>query len=277
MDAAAHRKALSIIEFPRGKIWSEIRRKRTAYLLDWKRAARFSISQDGRTIRRFKRPGASDVSLRVLDRLARAYAGSLAGRESLHATTLGLDGEAVAFLGPSGEGKSTLAAALIRRGWALLSDDVLPFRAGRSGVLVSPAGGELKLSHRALRVLGRSGPRGEFDPNLRKWIVRFPSPDRRYELKAAILLSRGSRRAPRLRRLRGAQAALVIQSSFYNEVLRPRRVLRKQFSAAAELAGRMPVWRLRYPSGLRMLPRLARRVESCVREPALREKPAAAR
>jgi serine kinase of HPr protein (carbohydrate metabolism regulator) len=43
--------------------------------------------------------------------------------ETLHASTVALDGRAVMISGPSGSGKSDLALRLIDRGFALVSDD----------------------------------------------------------------------------------------------------------------------------------------------------------
>ena len=44
----------------------------------------------------------------------------------LHACSVAVDGQAIAFAGASGAGKSTLAAAFHRRGFQLLADDVTP-------------------------------------------------------------------------------------------------------------------------------------------------------
>lgn len=44
--------------------------------------------------------------------------------ETLHATTVAIDGRAIAIEGPSGSGKSDLALRLIDRGAALVSDDI---------------------------------------------------------------------------------------------------------------------------------------------------------
>lgn len=43
--------------------------------------------------------------------------------ETIHASTVALDGRAVLIMGPSGSGKSDLALRLIDRGFVLVSDD----------------------------------------------------------------------------------------------------------------------------------------------------------
>lgn len=55
----------------------------------------------------------------------------------IHAATVEIDGEAVSFAGASGAGKSTLADAFVRRGYALLSDDVSPVDLAHGTILPS--------------------------------------------------------------------------------------------------------------------------------------------
>ena len=43
--------------------------------------------------------------------------------ETVHASTVALDGRAVVIMGPSGSGKSDLALRLLDRGFTLVSDD----------------------------------------------------------------------------------------------------------------------------------------------------------
>ncbi|MFY7853077.1 MAG: HPr kinase/phosphorylase, partial [Brevundimonas sp.] len=70
-------------------------------------------------------PGAAEVELRLI--LLGSVLGvicHLRGLFPLHASCVSIDGEAVAFCGASGAGKSTTALHLTLRGHGLLSDDV---------------------------------------------------------------------------------------------------------------------------------------------------------
>jgi hypothetical protein len=76
------------------------------------------------------------------------------GRFVLHASVVNLGGRAIAFMGPVGAGKSTLAAAFHSLGYRILADDnaVLDLDAGRPRVL--PAFPSLKIYPAVARSLG---------------------------------------------------------------------------------------------------------------------------
>lgn len=108
----------------------------------------------------------------------------------LHATTVTRDGEAVAFLGEPGAGKSSLGAAFLSQGWELVSDDVT---AVDDEGLVRPGYPRMKLSRDAAEAFGfKPGPRvhpevekhwvevGSFAPGpaaLRRALVLAPAPN----------------------------------------------------------------------------------------------------
>ncbi len=75
-----------------------------------------------------------------------------------HAATAVRDGQAVVLAGDSATGKSTLLAALLARGWAMLGDELAPVTVDGSGaVTVGATGGEVRLWPDAIEQLEWSG------------------------------------------------------------------------------------------------------------------------
>jgi hypothetical protein len=75
----------------------------------------------------------------------------------LHASTVAVNGSALAFIGDSGWGKSTTAGALHARGHRLVSDDVTAIALNSSPIpIVIPGYGRLKLWPDAAKALGAS-------------------------------------------------------------------------------------------------------------------------
>lgn len=64
----------------------------------------------------------------------------------LHGSAVVIDGKAFAIVGDSGAGKSTLASAFLKRGYQLLSDDVIPVALSEDDIpIVTPAYPQQKL------------------------------------------------------------------------------------------------------------------------------------
>ena len=89
----------------------------------------YHVAPDGRMVTAFPADGAEEraLALTLVGPVATFVAHKL-GYPSLHASAVVVDGEAVIFLGPGGQGKSTLAAEFLQHGAPLLTDDVLPLR-----------------------------------------------------------------------------------------------------------------------------------------------------
>lgn len=71
----------------------------------------------------------------------------------LHASTVSIDGDAVAFVGRSGDGKSTTASTFLRRGHRVLSDDVAAVRRVDDVPVVTPGHPTVKLDPAAATAL----------------------------------------------------------------------------------------------------------------------------
>ena len=91
----------------------------------------FDVTAGGREIR-WHRPQGADLEAGRLDVLGRVLALALhaSGWLSLHGSAVALADGAVAFLAPKGNGKSTLAFALMRAGAALMTDDTVVIGSG---------------------------------------------------------------------------------------------------------------------------------------------------
>ncbi|SDW26938.1 ATP-binding cassette domain-containing protein [Paenibacillus sp. PDC88] len=71
----------------------------------------------------------------------------------LHGSAVVIDGEVYAFVGESGAGKSTLSAALVNRGYNLISDDVIAVSMSSCNPVVYPAYPQQKLNAYSLDML----------------------------------------------------------------------------------------------------------------------------
>jgi hypothetical protein len=114
----------------------------------------FLVSADGGAVLWAPVPGAS-VDAAALDLTGRVLAGALhlRGELVLHASAVAIEGAAVALIGPKRRGKSTLAAALVRSGARLLTDDTLAV--GGSPPCARPGVHHIRLHGDAMRAVGR--------------------------------------------------------------------------------------------------------------------------
>ncbi len=184
------------------------------------------------------------------------------GRLVLHASAVGTDHAAIAILGESGQGKSTLAAALYARGFTAVADDVVSIQIDTIGQRVSPGFPQFKLWPEAAAALG-------YAVETMPWL--HPSSEKR-----ALCAHRGfstATLAPKrfyvladglvgeIELLRRQEALIeLLRHSYCNRVLDVTEAP-SHFSHCASLANSVPVRRLRTPRSLPAIPELVRIVE----------------
>lgn len=191
----------------------------------------------------------------------------LSGAPVLHGSAVTVAGRAVACLSHSGGGKSTLAAALMRRGARLLADDVLALDMQGGPVHCRPAYPAMRLwPDEAGHFVGRYEHLERVDPGQGKRLV--PIGEAAFcdepQLLGAILLPR--RREPgtavRLTELSPRDAVVqLLRYSYAGRAPEFMGLQDRRLGFFATMAQQVPVLRLEYPSGLEHLEAVCQAVE----------------
>jgi hypothetical protein len=252
---------------PAGGRWLDCARDAGGYLLRFSALADFSVDVGGRDIVCRARRGTPLATLRhlLLDQVLPLVL-NLRGRDALHATCVLTPGGACAFTGPTGAGKSTLAASFLLAGYPVLSDDCLVLGEDGEAILATPAYPGLRLWGDALAALG--GARAPSRPvahytskrRLRARERRTPRLAARHPLARVYALAppaageRGAPAAPRLERLSRREGLVELIAAAFRLDIADRGMLARQFGFLARVASRVPVRRLRVPRDFAGLP-----------------------
>ena len=172
------------------------------------------------------------------------------GVTCLHASAIAVDGHAVAFVGPEGIGKSTTAAALARRGYAVLSDDVVALEEKQGVFYVQPAYPHLCLWPESVKLIyGSAEALPRFVPNWEKRRMPLGDDDVRFEnrvlpLGGIYILDERRVVAPYIEPM-GAQGAFVsLVANTYATDFLDREMRAREFGVLGRLVSNMPVHRL---------------------------------
>jgi hypothetical protein len=216
----------------------------TGYLLSAPAVGRILISPDGTELLCDPKPGCPEWTT-LIPAQALPLAATLRGFEVLHASGVVLGGRAALFTGPPGAGKSSLAAALLRLGATLLSDDTVALET-RDGALVAHPGAALlhlraaehdRLSTRERSVLG---PPVAF-PGKQRYVPSVIASEAPFG--KLFLLDRSTHGNP-VERVEAVDPLVLLASTFNLSVRTPERLTR-HLDLAADLAASGHIYRLR--------------------------------
>lgn len=171
----------------------------------------------------------------------------------LHASGVAVGGRAVAFVGDSGHGKSTLAAALYARGHGILADDIAAVRVATDGpAVVFPGFPHLSLCPDALATLrGTAAVPPAPQCGMEKLTCATPSelPSAPLPLVRIDVLADGP--APRVEPLRPQEAlAELVRHSYCVRLLQAAGDAAWHFQLCAAVAHQVSVCRLQRPLAL---------------------------
>ena len=233
----------------------------------WREVGAFDV-RDGARIQVAASPDA-DARLLRAGILGPAMAALLQqrGRLVLHASVLSIDGRAVALLGDSGAGKSTLAAALSARGHCMLADDIAAIEVTADAIHVYAALPLCKLNPDAMRALGEDPldfalVDGDDAKRVRPVTPPADTMDA-HPLAALLVLATGD--AVGITPIEPPAAFLEILRFSYGITWMHELSGPADLPKRAELARRLPVFRLSRTNDLTDLPTLATAVEHCIR------------
>ncbi len=114
----------------------------------------FRVAVDGRLVECAPATGPAWRWHRPFFAQALPIAAALNGVEILHASGVVVDGRAIAFVGHSGAGKTSLAIHLVDQGASLLADDVVALSSADGGVRAHPGVRFSNVAEEQLRGLG---------------------------------------------------------------------------------------------------------------------------
>ncbi|MBI3404840.1 MAG: hypothetical protein HY046_05235 [Acidobacteria bacterium] len=229
---------------------------RGAYYLRWKGWWEFLISAEGnRIIGRPIGKGSLESFYNYLLTQVLSFALLRQGIESLHCTAMLVGGRAVGFLGDSGYGKSSLAAAFVRSGYPLITDDVLVLQKHGNGFLAYPGLPRVKLfPERAEKLLGRPVKGTRMNPSTAKMVIpllpeetcRTAVPLRSLYVLNSPATARQSKKVTIKRLSRREAFVALIQNNFNSRMNVPDR-LRGHFFFSSAVAAKTPVSIMSYP------------------------------
>ena len=179
----------------------------------------------------------------------------LRGVVTLHASSVVVDGFALALAGAAGSGKSTTAAAFAQRGYPILSDDVVALEPAGSEFLVRADCSQLRLwpassemlygSLDALPRLSSTWDKRFLDLEEHGYLAeREPRP-----LAAVYLLTPEDTESPQpsVRGLAGRRGLMTLVANTYAHLL-DRQMQAHEFEILARLQAEIPLLRLRRPT-----------------------------
>lgn len=164
------------------------------------------------------------------------FAALLHGLEVFHASAIVHRGEAVAFVGTSGAGKTSLALELCRRGASFLADDVLALESQADGLMAHPGTPVAGVDHaQAARLAGSFSEEETMTVNDRERLVHISGAAEPAQMGTLFFLERRAD-GPEQPRFEPAADAQLLLSATFNFVLATPARLRGLLDVCAQAA-----------------------------------------
>ncbi len=249
--------------------WLKLADRGEDYLLRFPDQADFLISRDGSDIRCRPLPGTPESTIRHLF-LDQVVPMVLSRQESLvlHASAVLTPQGVIAFVGKSGQGKSTLAACFGQSGFRLISDDYLVLRKRAHDWAAIP-------SYPGVRLWPESSD-GIFSVRPESAEIAHYTDKRRVSDPALVPFAEGPSALcclyflndqgetlppePAILPLRPREAFMKLVSCAFSLDVRDKARLESQFEAIGQITNQLPCFQLEYARDFAMLPAVRRMI-----------------
>jgi hypothetical protein len=244
-----------------GTVWTEFYRTDDGYLLRFPNLADFAVSASGEVVVAHPATGTDEVTVEHLyiNQLV-PLALSRQGRPAFHASVVTVPGGAVAFLGKTGMGKSTLAASFAIEDAAFLTDDALIIDES-DGIRAMPSHASLRLWEDSI---GALIPKN----TMMAGAVSFTSKarllagdalhyvDEPVPLLAAFALERNDVEAISMSPLTGSDRHMAWVGNSFLLDIKDRELLARHFDWTHRIADQVATFSLDYPRDYGLLPQV---------------------
>ncbi len=246
--------------FEDGTVWTEFYRSGEGYLLRFPELADFEVSADGTEVIAHPAAETDEATIEHLyiNQLV-PLALSRQGRPAYHASVVTVPGGAVAFLGKTGMGKSTLAASFALNEAAFLTDDSLLIEESDGGCLALPSHASLRLWDDSMEAL--------VDERIAKAsAINYSSKARLLAgealayceepqaLLATYVLERQEHQDVSIRELTGLDRYMAWLGNSFLLDIEDHELLAQHFEWTHRISGTVPTFALDYPRDYGMLP-----------------------
>lgn len=246
--------------FDDGTVWTEFYRSGKNYLLRFPDLADFEVSADGTEVVAHPAKGTDATTVEHLyNNQLVPLALSRQGRPAFHASAVTVAGGAVAFLGKTGMGKSTLAASFALNDAAFLTDDALLVEETNDGLLAMPSHASLRLWEDSVEALIDQGidEAGPISYSSKARLLAGEALAHRNEpqpLLAAFVLAAQEAQDVSIRTLTGLDRYMAWLGNSFLLDIEDHELLARHFDWTHRISGAVPTFALDYPRDYVMLP-----------------------
>jgi hypothetical protein len=239
---------------PDGSLWTQFFRTDAGYLVRFPDLADFQVSADGLYVSCSPAPDVTEATIQHLYlNQVHPLALSKMGKMVFHASSVEVGDSAIAFVGESGRGKSTLAASFAINGFRFLTDDGLLVEAGgNDAYLAFPSHPSIRLWQDSQEVLISTETvtaqaldfttKGRFLAGKHIAFCDQPRP-----LRRVYFLGDGSAPVLLFQRMTGTEAIVEWTKHSFLLDVEEKTLLAEQFDRVSKLACQPIYYRLDYP------------------------------